>query len=158
LRFPDLPWIGDDGWRRLFAAVEAALAATLAWQAAALFWILLSPQTPVPLGPVASRSDGLAVLTRFDPFFRSAPAAMSEAVAQAFRLHGVRAGDGGAGSAILGGPDGLQTSFAVGDEVAPGVRLDSVADDHVVLARGGARTSLYFPTATPTVAQDQVQP
>lgn len=130
----------------------------LAWQTAALFWIVLSPEAPVPVGPVASRSGGLAVLTRFDPFFRSAPAAMSDAVAQAFRLYGVRAGGGGAGSAILGGPDGLQGSFAVGDEVAPGVRLDSVADDHVVLARGGARTALYFPTATPTVAQDQVQP
>jgi general secretion pathway protein C len=158
LRFPDLPWIGDDRRRSLFAAVEAVLVVGLAWQAAALFWILLSPQVPAPAGPVLSRPDGLAVLTRFDPFFRSAPAAMSEAAAQAFRLYGVRAGGGGAGSAIIGGPDGSQASFAVGDEVAPGVRLDSVADDHVVLARGGARTSLYFPTATPTVAQDQVQP
>ena len=138
--------------------VEAVLAIGLAWQAAVLIWILLAPQTPPSAGPVLSQADGLSILSRFDPFFRSAPEAMSEATAQAFRLYGVRAGGGGAGSAIIGGPDGLQVSFAVGDEVAPGVRLESVAEDHVVLARGGARTSLFFPTATPTVAQDQVQP
>lgn len=139
-------------------AAEGVLAVGLAWQAAALFWILFAPPAPAPWRPPLPASDALAVLTRFDPFFRAAPADMGGDAAQAFQLYGVRAGDGGAGSAIIGGPGGQQASFMVGEDVAPGVRLDSVADDHVVLARGGARTSLFFPDATPTVTQDQVQP
>ena len=43
-------------------------------------------------------------------------------------------------------------------EVAPGVRLVSVAPDHVVLSRGGVRTTLQFPAAEGGVPQSMVQP
>lgn len=158
LKFARLPGIGEEQQRRLLTAAEVLLVAALAWQAAALLWILLPLPTANRTPDAGAREDDFAILTRFDPFFRSAPAALDAATAQAFRLYGVRAGGAGAGSAIIGGPDGAQASFAVGDEVAPGVRLDSVAEDHVVLARGGARTSLFFPTATDSVAQYQGQP
>ena len=50
----------------------------------------------------------------------------------------------GGGSAIIAGEDGVQTSYAVGDEIAPGVKLVGVAFDHVLLDRGGARESLFL--------------
>lgn len=130
----------------------------LAVQAARLTWALIAPEPATPAAGAAARGDALAILTRFDPFFRAAPEGVGGATAQAFSLHGVRAGDGGAGSAIIGTPDGTQSSFAVGDEVAPGVKLVSVEVDHVVLARGGARSPLFFPNAAPGAPDTTVQP
>jgi general secretion pathway protein C len=60
-------------------------------------------------------------------------------------LFGVRENRGsGAGAAILGAPDGEQTSFRVGEEVAPGVKLAAVFFDYVVLDRGGRQEKLYM--------------
>ena len=50
----------------------------------------------------------------------------------------------GGGAAILAGPDGVQRSVSVGEEVASGVRLAAVAFDHVTLDRGGAREDLFL--------------
>ncbi len=149
--------IGDERRRLLLTAAEGLLAVGLAWQAATLIWIFLAPSPPAAAPAKASTAD-LSILTRFDPFFRQASTMLTESTAQSFRLHGVRAGGGGSGSAIIGTPDGRQESFAVGDEIAPGVRLQSVAADHVVLARGGVRTPLRFPAETPGVLQEMVQP
>ena len=55
----------------------------------------------------------------------------------------------GGGSAIIAGEDGIQKSFAVGEEVAPGVTLDAVAFDHVILSRGGVKESLYLDQSVP---------
>src|SRR5690606_4712520 len=60
----------------------------------------------------------------------------------------VRASGAGGGSAILAGPDGRQVSVGVGEEIAPGVTLVSVAADHAVIERGGARERLEFAAAT----------
>lgn len=39
--------------------------------------------------------------------------------------------------------------YKVGEEVEPGIRLQSVQDDHVVLDRGGRSEALYFKDAAP---------
>jgi general secretion pathway protein C len=57
----------------------------------------------------------------------------------------------GRGSAIIAAPDGLQRSFAVGEEVMPGVTLVGVSFDGVTIDRGGTREQLYLdqsPAAT----------
>lgn len=159
MKLPDLSGLGDDRRRLALAALEVALVIGLGVQAARLTWTLLAPEPAAPAaGGRAGYADAFAILTRFDPFFRAAPEAMGGATAQAFSLHGVRAGAGGTGSAIIGTPDGAQSSFAVGDEVAPGVKLVSVEVDHVVLARGGARSPLFFPNAAPGAPDSTVQP
>lgn len=158
MRLPDLSSVVADPQRSLWAAAEVLLVVLLGVQAARLGWNVLSP-APVSVPSVtAGGEDRLAILKRFDPFFRAAPEALTTATAQAFRLHGVRVGGGGSGSAIISTPDGLQNSFAVGDEVAPNVRLVSVAEDHVVLARGGVRSTLHFPSAEAGAVQSMVQP
>ncbi|MDP2260286.1 MAG: type II secretion system protein N [Caulobacter sp.] len=158
MRLPDLSSLVADPQRSLWVATEVLIVVLLGVQTARLGWIAVSP-SPVPAPAVNTvGEDRLAILKRFDPFFRAAPEALTTATTQAFRLHGVRVGGGGSGSAIIGTPDGLQRSFAVGDEVAPNVRLVSVAEDHVVLARGGVRSTLHFPSAEPGVPESMVQP
>jgi len=158
LRLPDLSNVVADPQRSLWVATEILIVVLLGVQGARLGWIVLSPAPVSAPAVIGVGEDRLAILKRFDPFFRAAPEALTAATTQAFRLHGVRVGGGGSGSAILGTPDGLQQSFAVGDEIAPGVRLVSVAEDHVVLARGGVRSTLHFPSAGPGVLESMVQP
>src|SRR3546814_5093412 len=60
-------------------------------------------------------------------------------------LYGVNINDAtGGGSAIIAAVDGEQASYAVGDEIAPGVRLAGVGFDQVTLDRGGAQESLFL--------------
>lgn len=158
MRLPDLSNVVGDPQRSLWVATEILIVVLLGVQGARLGWILLSPAPVSAPAVFGVGEDRLAILKRFDPFFRAAPEALTTATTQAFRLHGVRVGGGGSGSAILGTPDGLQRSFAVGEEIAPGVRLVSVAEDHVVLARGGVRSTLHFPAAAPGVLESMVQP
>lgn len=158
MRLPDLSNVVADPQRTLWIATEISIVILLGVQVARLSWILAAPAPSSVPSPGVAGEDRLAILKRFDPFFRAAPEALTAATTQAFRLHGVRMGGGGSGSAIIGTLDGLQRSFAVGDEVAPNVRLVSVAEDHVVLARGGVRSTLHFPPAEAGVLESVVQP
>ena len=83
----------------------------------------------------------------FDPFTR-APAANSGGqvvTSLALKLFGVRVNEAsGLGSAIIATPDGVQGSFAVGDEILPGVTLKSVEFDHVTIDRGGAEETVFL--------------
>jgi general secretion pathway protein C len=59
-------------------------------------------------------------------------------------LYGLRSDGAGGGSAIIGLADGRQVSVGVGEEVEPGLVLQSVGVDHVVLSRGGSLSRLIF--------------
>lgn len=126
------------------AAVEAILVLLLAIQAAGLVWAIAAPAGPPPSRAAAQAAD-LSILTRFNPFLGLDATAGGQASGQAMRLYGVRAGADGRGSAIIGTADGKQASYLVGETVAPGVVLQAVHDNHVVLARGAATTKLTFP-------------
>jgi general secretion pathway protein C len=68
------------------------------------------------------------------------------------RLFGVRADGRGGGSAILGTADGAQSLYVRGEDVGGGLMLHVVAQDHVILTRGGSRIRLEFsdsPSTTP---------
>lgn len=135
----------------------ALLASLLAIQTARLFWTVIMPVGP--LGDWRARAVDVvspdargSLFNSFDPFFRNdaTPAASDSVTALSLTLFGIRANtSSGGGSAIIAGEDGVQTSYGVGEEVMPGVILDSVAFDHVILSRGGVKESLYIDQSVP---------
>jgi general secretion pathway protein C len=132
-------------------ALEIALALLLVVQVARVVWALVAPSPELAARPasvsVAPAAD-LSIFQRFDAFFRtggqSSTAAETGADSSQMRLYGVRAGGAGGGSAIIGLADGRQVSVGVGEEVEPGLTLESVGPDHVILSRGGSTTRLGF--------------
>jgi general secretion pathway protein C len=128
--------------------VEAALIIALAVQCARLVWAGFAPLGPVgnyTVGGTATAVDP-AVLQRTDPFFRAGAATTSAVVTSLpVKLFGVRLDQAtGRGSAIIATPDGVQSSFAVGDEIMPGITLKAVAIDNVTIDRGGVAEQLFL--------------
>ncbi|MEJ7926634.1 type II secretion system protein N [Sphingobium sp. AN641] len=144
-------------WLRL---VELLMLALLALQVARLLWAVVTPVGPY--GPWQARRADIpsiearkALFASFDPFFPAGPpqAASGVVTSLALTLYGIRVNEGsGQGSAIIATPDGMQNSFAVGDEILPGVVLKAVAFDHVVIDRGGAAEQLFIDQSQPTEA------
>lgn len=139
----------------VYSALELLLLAVLAVQCARLFWTLVTPVGALgawqPVRPGFTGSP-TAILQGFDPFFRLSGGDGKPIVVTSLQLtlFGTRSNDAtGGGSAIIGGPDGVQQSFAVGDEVRPGVRLKAVAFDHVTLDRGGTGEDLFIDQSGP---------
>lgn len=134
----------------VYTALELVLLAGLAVQCARLFWVLVTPVGALgPWQPVQPGFSGspTAVLQGFDPFFRLSGGENTTVVVTSLQLSlfGTRLDEAmGGGSAIIAGPDGIQQSFAVGDEISPGVRLKAVAFDHVTIDRGGADEDLFL--------------
>lgn len=142
-------WLPSD----VYFWLKAVLLALFATQVAKLFWIAATPVGPFgewrPAPPrLLSPEAQAAVIAAVDPFFR--PGAMQASASAAapsvgLQLFGTRASEGRLpGSAILAGSDGEQKSYAVGEEVAPGVRLSAVFFDHVVLSRGASNQTIYM--------------
>jgi general secretion pathway protein C len=136
---------------RVRLAVELALALALSVQLAQLGWIVLRPAPePVAVAAVSSPAQpaDLTIFQRFDAFFRTGgESSLSDATAAGssqMRLYGLRSDGAGGGSAIIGLADGRQVSVGVGETVEPGLVLQSVGPDHVVLARGGSLSRLVF--------------
>ncbi len=143
------------------SAAIAALVALLSVQAARLVWTVLEPLGPVGQWRPLTAGDTVADPS-FDPFFRTAVSGTAAVTGLPVKLFGVRLDEAtGRDSAIIATPDGVQSSFGVGDEVIPGVRLKSVAIDHVELDRGGAVEQLFLdqsvpaPVATLPITQPQ---
>lgn len=134
---------GTDALVRL---VEGAVVALLALQCARLVWLLLPP---APLGTLPDAGAGLMAprpeRLAIDAFH---PGAVTGATADTsgLRLYATRASAAG-GSAIVADRSGMQRSYAVGDEIAPGVVLAAVHADHAILESAGRRTELRFPVA-----------
>lgn len=138
---------------RVYTVIELALMALLAWQGARLVWTLVTPVDPVGAWRLPAAGAGTPasdMLHGFDPFFRLDASTTSQAQADVvtalqLTLFGTRLDAAtGRGGAIIAGPDGEQKSYAVGEEVQPGVTLKQVSFDHVTLARNGAEESLYL--------------
>jgi len=133
---------------RAFIALELVVLLVLAVQIARLVWIVAAPPPPIATraAPVQRAIDP-KILATFDAFGSAGASSRvggAAASVEGFRLFGVRQTDGG-GAAIIAGPDGVQKSYAVGETIADGVTLASVAADHVELSRAGARMTLSFP-------------
>lgn len=135
----------------LYFVIELLLAALLAWQAARLVWTVVTPVDPVgnwAAGPAGQGASAAATLGAFDPFFRLSVASDGPATVVTplqLTLFGTRLDSAsGRGAAIIAGPDNEQKSYAVGEEVMPGVVLKEVRYDHVVFVRGGREESLFL--------------
>jgi general secretion pathway protein C len=133
----------------VYSAAELILLVLVAVQAARLAWILATPTGPIgdwrPPSALAAPADG-SVTAGFDPFFRLSGAAGPTTVTSLnLKLHGVREDRAtGRGSAIIALPDGRQMSFAVGEEIMPGVTLAAVGFDNVTISRGGAAEQIFL--------------
>ena len=133
----------------IYSGVELLLLAALAFQSARLIWAVATPVDPLgDWRPAAPAIAGVSAdaLASFDPFFRlqgdSGPATVTSVQ---LTLFGTRMDEAqGGGAAIVAGPDGVQRSVAVGEELAPGIRLKAVAFDHITLDRGGAAEDLFL--------------
>jgi len=138
-----------DIWPQLLVG---ALGAFLVWQCVRLLWVIMTPLSPLgawqpQAAVIASPAERRALFSSFDPFFRGNAQGPASATVTALglTLFGINLNEAtGGGSAIIAGEDGIQSSYAVGDEIAPGVKLVGVAFDHVLLDRGGARESLFL--------------
>ncbi len=134
-----------------YQIAEFAMIAIVALVAARLIWIAIAPMGPVGAwqGPSQSgvRSDE-SLLTRFDPFFRNGTAGTAATAVVTnlpIKLFGVRVDQAiGRGSAIIATPDGIQASYAVGDEIMPGVKLKAVTFEGVTIDRGGVDEQVFL--------------
>ena len=142
--------------RRLtvYSGAELLLIVLLAVQVARLIWLVAAPLGPVgdwrPSAGLAAPG-GEAALTGFDPFFRLAGGAGPATITSLnLKLYGVREDRAtGRGSAIIALPDGRQMSFAVGEEIMPGVALTAVGFDNVTISRGGVPEQIFLDQSTP---------
>ncbi|GGA48078.1 type II secretion system protein N [Sphingomonas psychrolutea] len=146
---------------KVYSVVELLLIALLAVQCARLVWAVLTPVGPVGVWrPEQGNITGSpqTILRGFDPFFLISggdAAGPSVVTTLQLTLFGTRLDEAqGGGSAIIAGPDGIQQSIGVGQEIMPGVRLKAVAFDHVTIDRGGASEDLFLvqPDQAPTAA------
>jgi general secretion pathway protein C len=144
------------------AATVAALLA-LAWSLSQGTWSLLAPSPPA-LARSGSGLADLGALTSSHPFGRAAPAGPAPAETRvavsnlAMTVTGVamRASGGCALVVVQGQPE---SAFCAGEEISPGVRLDSVQGDRIVVIRGGAREAVLMKdaAAAPGVGAAPVQ-
>lgn len=134
----------------LLSLTELLLLALLAVQCARLLWAAVTPLGPLgdwrpAFGPDPARARA-ALSSGFDPFFRLGRAPGAAVVTSlSLKLFGVRVDEAtGRGSAIVAGPDNIQTSYSVGEAIQPGVTLKSVGFDSIVISRGGSDETLYL--------------
>lgn len=143
--------------RDLYFWLKAVLLVLVAVQGARLVWTVVTPLGPVgrwlPPAPASlPEAAQIALLTTFDPFASAQGTTTAQAapVVTGFTLFGTRMSLGAApASAIIAGADGIQTSFTVGDEIAPGLRLLSVGFDFVMLGGAGSEQRLAMEGAEP---------
>ncbi len=141
----------------VYSALEIALISLLALQCARLVWATVTPVGPIGDWKVPSTLAGQPAATLalgdFDPFFRlggPATAATVVVTSLAIGLFGVRVDRAtGRDSAILSTPDGVQSSFGVGEEIMPGVRLAIVREDGVTIERNGQREQIFLDQSVP---------
>jgi len=141
----------------VYSAAELILLVLIAVQAARLVWTMAAATGPVgdwrAQSALAAPADS-SVLASFDPFFRLNGAAGPTVVTSLnLKLHGVREDRAtGRGSAIIALPDGRQMSFAVGEEIMPGVTLAAVGFDNVTISRAGAAEQIFLDQSGPAQA------
>ena len=156
----------SQGWNQRLRPIdwlgvgEKLLLGLLALQCARLVWAVLTPVGS--FGPWEGRQTQFPSMTArqtlfstFDPFYRTGPSQASGTVVTSLALtvYGIRLNEGsGQGSAIVAGPDGVQNSFAVGEEILPGVVLKAVAFDHITIDRGGAEEQVFLDQSQPAPA------
>lgn len=137
---------------RWITLLNLVLTALLCWQLAHWTWLFLAP-SPARPAPAASGTPGLAQLLEtiraaqlFGGASQAAPTDATQATtALNLRLSGVFATTGRLPAvAIIKVESKGDLPFGNGDAILPGVTLEQVRPDHVVLNRGGVREKLLL--------------
>lgn len=143
------------------------LTATLAWQLASLFWALMplpksAAWTPAPgfADPAASKPtisvDSLSAAHLFGQYQASASAASLVNAPDTqlnFTLLGILSGSTERESRALIAKDNTdEASYSIGDDVSPGVNLQAIFIDRVVLSRNGRLETLRLDKDSPSNA------
>jgi len=140
--------------------LKGVLLLVLLVQGLRLFWVIVTPVGPMGewrgrQADIPAAAARASLFVAFDPFYPAAPATpgAQNVTALALSLFGVRINEGsGLGSAIIAGSDGVQNSYAAGEEILPGVRLKTVQFDHVVIDRNGVEESIFLDQSAPVSA------
>ena len=154
--------------RSAYRALGVLLLILIAAQLARLVWAIITPAGP--LGEVRAVHAVTRPSGDFDPFFRlNAQSGSTVVTSLSLKLFGVRVDEAiGGGSAIIATPDGVQSSFGVGDEIMPGVKLKQVSFESVTIDRNGVSEELFLDqsiaapvakigTAAPSTLPDAIQ-
>jgi general secretion pathway protein C len=150
----------------LFHVLAAIAALFLIIQLVRLLWAMILPVTPLGdwratspnIIPVIERKE---LFKGFDPFFRTSEssATTGNITALALVLFGIRSNEAsGGGSAIIADANGVQQSYATGDEIMPGVLLHAVAFDHVVISNNGVLEQIYMDQSIPATNVTPAEP
>ena len=127
--------------RAVPAAAAVAALLWLCWALAQGTWRLIQPGAPAVARSGASEAVDLTVLTRSQLFGQASRAPVQETSLAPTNLNltltgvAVRPVGGCALVIVQGQPE---SAFCTGEELTPGVRLDKVERDHIVIARNGA--------------------
>lgn len=152
------PLVGRSSVDTLLHAATLLLLTLLAVQTARLFWVVVAPLDPVGKwrAPRFIVPQAGTAASGFDPFFRlSAQSGEIAVTSLLLKLFGVRLDQAtGRGSAIIATPDGIQSSFAVGDEIMPGVILKQVSADSATITREGSDEQLFLDQSVPASAAE----
>lgn len=144
------------GIRTAYSAAELALLALAGFAAAVLLWSIFAPIGPLGVwrASVTVPTPRAVTFSGLDPLFgfREGGGPL-EVSSSGLILYGVRMDQAsGRGSAFLGEEGEPQESFAVGEEVVPGLVLARVERDHVILSRGGAEEALFLDESEPAAS------
>ncbi|CAE6714725.1 type II secretion system protein N [Xanthomonas arboricola] len=129
------------------SALACVLLALLALQCARVVWVVIAPIGPLGTAQVATPAQAELPALRRDVFYRSVAEASSDGIV----LHGVRAG-GAQAAAFLSSGDGRQGAYRIGDGVVPGVTVQAIASDHVLLRTGSGVRRLALVESTASAA------
>lgn len=103
---------------------------------------LLAASRPLPAGALQARVEGVDSLAARAPrLFGDAPVRQARGPAR-YRLFGVIGGGEQAGAALIGVDGKPAQAYAVGAEIAPGVRLVSTGFGRAQIEQDGRRTEL----------------
>jgi general secretion pathway protein C len=133
----------------LLVGVETLLLLGLGVAVAGLAFAILTPVGPIGAWAApqnAAHAGDATVIGSFDPFFRGGSEPEAARVSTlSLTLLGTRVDMiSGRGSAIIATPDGVQSSFLVGETIAPGVTLKAVGFDEITLASSGGDEKLFL--------------
>lgn len=143
------------GWIRLM--IELCLVIIVAVLAARLAWGAISPQAsvaalderplPVPVQQVAAVIVDRTILVEANPFSSSVTEAIPDAPETSLNLKLVgvfMSTSGSGGSAQITTPDNRTSRFVGDDEILPGVTLERILSDRVILTRNGETETLLL--------------
>lgn len=148
------------------AAACLVLAALALWLLARLVWLLLAGPPPAPDAPAAGAATvpaapvSIAQWHVFGTHDRVRPdGRIAPATTLALTLRGTLAdADPQAGVAVIGDGQGGERAWRAGSDIAPGVRLQAVHADYVILLHEGAEETLRLPRETSLAPADIVKP